>query len=82
MSLASGVGMVLGLVGPMGRPWWGSVVVDFYMAVFRIRGALPPLGMGALSLVLIHLVLAVLAFYLKDISKNDMVVISSFVCRL
>ena len=27
LSLAGVVGVVLGLVGPVGCPWWGSVVV-------------------------------------------------------
>ena len=82
MSLASGVGVVLGLVGSMGRPWWGSVVVDFYMVVFRVRGALPPLGMGAFSLVLIHFGVGSVGLLSQKYIKNDMVVISSFVCRL
>ena len=36
MSLASRVGVVLGLVCPVGCPWQGFVVVVFYVAVFRV----------------------------------------------
>ena len=36
---------------PMGCPWWESVVCSFYVAVYRARGAPPPLGVGMFSLV-------------------------------
>ena len=48
LSLTSGVGLVLGLVVPC--PWWGLFVLPLYLAVFRVRGALPPLSMGAFFL--------------------------------
>ena len=65
LSLAGGVGVVLGLVGPVGCLWWVYVDVTFYTAVFRVRGALPPLDVGTFSWFLMHLVLALLAFCLK-----------------
>ena len=45
--LGGGVGVVLGLVGLGGCPWWGSVVLgSLYVAVSRTRGVPPPLGDG------------------------------------
>ena len=38
LSLADGVGVVLGLVGPICCLGWGRVFVTLYMAVLRIRG--------------------------------------------
>ena len=43
----------------------GSVVVSSYVVVFRVQGPLPPLNVGALSWLLIHLALALLALCLK-----------------
>ena len=69
LSLTSGVGLVLGLVGPC--PWWGLFVLSLYLAVFRVRGAPPPLLMGAFFLLVsIHLALARLAFCLIKKEKR------------
>jgi hypothetical protein len=47
--LVGGVGVVLGWVGPVGCPWWGSLVLgSFYVAVWHVRGAPPPLREGVL----------------------------------
>ena len=43
----------------------GRVIVTSYVAVFHVRGAPPPLGVDAFSWFLMHLALAMLAFYLK-----------------
>ena len=44
LSLAGGMGVVLGLLGGLvGCPWWRSVVVTLYAVVFHVQGALPPL---------------------------------------
>jgi hypothetical protein len=65
LSLASGVGVVLGLVGPVGCPWWGLVVVTLYVAVFHLWGTHLPLEWARFLWFLFILALVVLAFYLK-----------------
>ena len=52
--LASGVGVVLDMVSSVGCPWWGSFVVTFYVTIFRVQGAPPPLCVGAISWFLMH----------------------------
>ena len=59
-----------GLFWGLSLIWWawgvvhsgGAFVVNFYMAMFCILGAPPPLVVGAFSWFLIYLVLIVLAF--------------------
>ena len=73
------LGIVLGWWGG-GDPWLsgskglslvGLGAGAFYVAVFHVRGALPPLEVGVFSwFFLIHLALARLAFYLKQ-NKNE-----------
>jgi hypothetical protein len=54
----------------MGLSLVGSGAGAFYVTVFRVRGALPALKVGAFAwFFLIHLALARLAFYLKQ-NKN------------
>ena len=59
----------VGLVGLVGCPWWGLVLDTFYMAVFCVRGAPPPLGVGAFSWFLFILALALLTFCLIKVKK-------------
>lgn len=49
LSLAGGVGVVLGPGGPVGCPWWWSVVGFFNVTVLRARGAPPLLGKSTFS---------------------------------
>ena len=53
MRILGGLGVVLGKWGG-GGPWWGSCCGYFYMAIFRVQGAPPPLEVGAFSCQLIH----------------------------
>jgi hypothetical protein len=61
--------------------WWVRWVVRgggfcgcyfFYMALFCVQGAPPPLVVAAFVWLLIHLVLALLAFYLKNNKSNNL----------
>ena len=51
LSLVGETGVVLGLVGPVGYPWWWSVLlVISTWRCFRARGVPPPLGEGVFFL--------------------------------
>ena len=57
----------LGRSGGLSMVGW--VGVTFYMAMFHVRGAPPPLIRGAFSWFLIYLALELLAFYLQFFFK-------------
>ena len=46
MVLGGGVRVVLGLVGPVGCPWWGQLFLLFMWWCFTSEGPPPPLVFG------------------------------------
>ena len=67
--LACGVGLSLG-GGFGGLMWWDCADVTFYMTVFRAQRAPPPIVVGVSSWFLMHLVLALMAFFLQKKEKK------------